>query len=118
MLGSDGMAEGDSGCIGACMPGSCGGELGVSGDWASAGAAPISRARAVVARKRFMMLSLFHLSFEMKRTRIDTTLAPCLNNVRLVRSFPELARNVTRQYTDECRRTGSSTSLRVVCVIY
>src|SRR6187551_1571634 len=74
MFGSDGIADGDSGCIGACMPGSCGGEPGVSGDWASAGAAPMNMTRAVVARKRFMMLSF--KSFETKRTRIDTTLAP------------------------------------------
>ena len=33
-----------------------------------------------------MMLSF--KSFEMKRTRIDTTLAPCSNNVRPVQSFP------------------------------
>ena len=87
MLGSDGMAEGDSGCIGACMPGSCGGVLGVSGDCASAGAAPISKAIAVVARKRFMMLSFKSLK---RSGRESTRLSPpCSNNVRPVRSFPE-----------------------------
>ena len=42
-------------CIGACIFGSCGGELGVPGDWANEGADNV-RTRAV-AKKRFMALS-------------------------------------------------------------
>jgi len=37
----------------------------------------------------------------MKRTRIDTTLAPCSNNVPPVAIVPDDRRNVTPQYTDD-----------------
>ena len=48
-----------------------------------------------------MMLSLCpFVSLKMKRTRIDMTLAPCLNNVRMVQSFLHRLANVTRQYTE------------------
>ena len=86
MFGSDGMAEGDSGCIGACMPGSCGGELGVSGDCASAGAAPMQHDDGRCCEEAVHDALL--VSFEMKRTRIDTNSRPRSNNVRPVAIVP------------------------------
>ena len=66
-----------------------------------------------------MMLSLCpFVSLKMKRTRIDMTLAPCLNNVRMVQSFLHRLANVTRQYTERMPVCWADNALRVVCITY
>jgi hypothetical protein len=65
------------------------------------------------------MLSLCpFVSLKMKRTRIDMTLAPCLNNVRMVQSFLHRLANVTRQYTERMPACWAGNALRVACITY